>query len=319
MVWRVGRRLLDHSADSPSFPGGSAGWFAFHPFDLFDFVSRNLPGPLLTFGIDTMVDIIIGFNLGETSSAAKTAEQLMGLAAFWLLGVVAIALFYALLNRSKTTAGNLMPGLIFGLAFGALMMLISLQVNLTATAALGLQVIWVMLVFAACCLAANWIYNDLTHGEANTKTDEEIGETITVERLDRRQFMLRIGGASALLTVVGAGLGALLGGEQPGEGKLVSELPAADATDGAGKDLPNINDELQPAPGTRPEYTPLDDHYRIDISSRPPVIDSNEWRLEVTGLVDNPVNLSWRSSMRNSTASIASSPSPVSAIASPVR
>ena len=40
------------------------------------------------------------------------------------------------------------------------------------------------------------------------------------------------------------------------------------------------------------EYTPLDEHYRIDISSRPPVIDSQEWRLEVSGLVDNPVSLS---------------------------
>ena len=56
--------------------------------------------------------------------------------------------------------------------------------------------------------------------------------------------------------------------------------------------MPNVNDNLQAAPGTRPEYTPLDDHYRIDISSRPPVIDSNEWRLEVSGLVDNPVSLS---------------------------
>ena len=70
---------------------------------------------------------------------------------------------------------------------------------------------------------------------------------------------------------------------------MVGELPTGAGADGA---LPNVNDDMLPAPGTRPEYTPLDDHYRIDISSRPPVIDSNEWRLEVSGLVDNPASLS---------------------------
>ena len=145
-----------------------------------------------------------------------------------------------------------------------------------------------MLAFAAWGTAANWIYNDLAHSDGKTKTDEATGETITVEPLDRRQFLVRIGGASAVLTVIGTGLGALVG-SKPGEGKVVGELPAGSAADG---NLPNVNDDMRPAPGTRPEYTPLDDHYRIDISSRPPVIDSNEWRLEVTGLVDNPSSLS---------------------------
>ena len=259
----------------------------FIPFDVFDYVSRQLPGPLLTFGIDTMVEMIITFDMGETSAAAKTAEQLMGLGAFLLLGIVVSALFYAALNRSKSSARSLYPGLLLGLGLGAVMMVISTQVNLTATANEYVQLIWVLFAFQVWGAAANWIYNILAHSDAKTKTDEETGETIMVEALDRRQFMVRIGGASAVLTVIGAGLGALVGG-QPGEGQVVDELPAT-ASDG---DLPNINDDMQPAPGTRPEYTPLDDHYRIDISSRPPVIDSNEWRLEVSGLVDNPVSLS---------------------------
>lgn len=269
------------------FLGDQLAGLPFIPFDVFDYVSRLLPGPLLTFGIDTMVDIIIGFNLGETSTAAKTAEQLMGLGAFWLLGVVALAALYGLMNRSQTGARNLFPGLVLGLAFGAVMMLISAQVNLTATAAIGLQIVWVALVFAIWGLAANWIYNDLAHSAGKVKVDAATGETVNVEPLNRRQFMVRIGGASAVLTVIGAGLGALVGG-RPGEGKVVGELP----TDGALGELPNAGDKMQPAPGTRPEYTPLDKHYRIDISSRPPVIDSNEWRLEVSGLVDNPVSLS---------------------------
>ena len=257
----------------------------FIPFDLFDFVSRLLPGALLTFGIDMMVDMIISFNMGEVSAAAKTAEQLMGLGAFVASGIVIASVFYGLINRSGSAARSLLPGALLGLALGALMMLISTQVNLTATAAIPAQILWVLLSFGLWGVAANWIYNDLAHSDAKTKVDESTGETIEVEALDRRQFIIRIGGASALLTVVGAGLGALIA-NRPGEGKVAGEAtPATDA-------LPNVADDFESAPGTRPEYTPLDDHYRIDISSRPPVIDAGEWRLDVTGLVDNPVSLS---------------------------
>ena len=258
----------------------------FIPFDLFDFGSRLLPGPLLTFGIDRMVDMITAFNLGETSAAAKNAELLMALAAFIVLGIVVAALAFGIMNRRETAARSVTPGFVLGLAFGAIMMLLSAQVNVTATAPEFAQVGWVILAFAAWGIGTNWIYNDLAHSEAKTKTDEATGETITIEPLDRRQFMVRIGGASAVMTVIGAGLGALVGG-RGGEGKVVSTVSAVPEGD-----LPNINDDLTPAPGTRPEYTPLDEHYRIDISARPPVLDSNEWRLEVSGLVDNPVSLS---------------------------
>ncbi len=45
-------------------------------------------------------------------------------------------------------------------------------------------------------------------------------------------------------------------------------------------------------PGTRPELTPVADHYRIDISSSPPVIDGETYTMPVFGLVDNELSLS---------------------------
>jgi DMSO/TMAO reductase YedYZ molybdopterin-dependent catalytic subunit len=56
-------------------------------------------------------------------------------------------------------------------------------------------------------------------------------------------------------------------------------------------ELPNADDPVEPAPGSRPEYTPLDDHYQIDINARPPTITESEWTLPITGLVDSPVSL----------------------------
>jgi DMSO/TMAO reductase YedYZ molybdopterin-dependent catalytic subunit len=46
---------------------------------------------------------------------------------------------------------------------------------------------------------------------------------------------------------------------------------------------------VQPAPGTRPEFTPLELHYRIDINTIPPKIDESHWRLQTTGLVEEPL------------------------------
>ena len=41
--------------------------------------------------------------------------------------------------------------------------------------------------------------------------------------------------------------------------------------------FPNANDPLMPAPGTRPEYTPLKDHYKVFIRVEPTIIDGATW------------------------------------------
>ena len=310
--------LLTTTLTSLLFLADQVAGLPFIPFDVFDYVSRILPGALLTFGIDMMVEMIIAFNLGETSVAAKSAEQLMGLGAFLALGTAAITVVYGLMNRSKTQARNLVPGLVLGLALGAVMMLISSQVNLTATAPLPAQIIWVVLTFAIWGMAANWIYNDLAHSEGKTKTDEETGETVTVEPLNRRQFMVRVGGASAVLTVIGAGLGALVGG-RPGEGAVVSEIPADAATDGAGNVLPNAADTMEPAPGTRPNIR----RWMITIAStsvrarRSSIPMSGGSRSRAWSIIRSVCLC--KTCTTSSTASTASSPCLASAIASAAR
>jgi DMSO/TMAO reductase YedYZ molybdopterin-dependent catalytic subunit len=55
--------------------------------------------------------------------------------------------------------------------------------------------------------------------------------------------------------------------------------------------LPNADASVKPVPGTRPEFTPLERHYRIDINTIPPTINEQQWRLNVTGLVEKPLAL----------------------------
>lgn len=267
----------------------------FIPFDMFDWVGRiQALGQVITIGIDTMVDTIIRFNLGETSSTAKSIEQLVALGGFLVTGAVAGIVFFYLLNRQQDYKPTYTPGLILGVVVGVPVMLISNTVNLTATADPLLGAMWILAVFLAWGAGFSWIYNDLIALPVSKADSANPTPEVSAITLDRRQFMVRVGGATATLTVIGAGLASLLGG---GESSTVAIATAGSnnnsqpSTDGEGNLLPNTDANLTPAPGTRPEYTPLAEHYRIDISTRPPVIDGATWVLPITGLVENPIEL----------------------------
>jgi DMSO/TMAO reductase YedYZ molybdopterin-dependent catalytic subunit len=55
--------------------------------------------------------------------------------------------------------------------------------------------------------------------------------------------------------------------------------------------LPNADAAVKPVPGTRPEFTPLERHYRIDINTIASAIDPEHWRLNIEGLVEKPLAL----------------------------
>src|SRR5690606_12037657 len=94
------------------FAGDVLAGTPFVPYDVLDWMARNLPGGLLTFGIDTMVNTITTFNLGETSAAAKNAEHIMGLAGMIVTGIVASAAFFAVMNSRDDEPSGYIPGVI---------------------------------------------------------------------------------------------------------------------------------------------------------------------------------------------------------------
>jgi hypothetical protein len=68
------------------FFGWRVAGLPFVPFDMFDWLTRVLPGRLIAFGIDTMVNLIRLLRL--TSSTAKMAEQTMAIAGLFIAGTV---------------------------------------------------------------------------------------------------------------------------------------------------------------------------------------------------------------------------------------
>ena len=253
----------------------------FVPFDVLDWAARNMPGGLITFAIDTMVSIITALQLGETSTAAKAAEQLMGIAGMVISGVVVGAIFYQLARRRSSQRLAFQAGLIPGLVLGLPVALLSNDVNFSALTAPAVNFLWIVVGFAAWGLALAAMYNRLL---ASPAPAEEPAAEASVETLDRRSFLVRMGGAAATITVVGAGVGALLR-ESGGSATTVRYASSS------GGVLPNADASVQPVDGTRPELTPVEKHYRIDISSRPPVLEEESWTLPVTGMVDNPLDL----------------------------
>ena len=59
----------------------------FVPFEFFDWITRVLPGPVVTFGIDLMIDTMrtLGIDVADT---AKTAEQVIAVVQYLVLGVL---------------------------------------------------------------------------------------------------------------------------------------------------------------------------------------------------------------------------------------
>lgn len=253
------------------YAGHTLAGFSFVPFSLFDWTTRLLPGPVVTFGIERMVRTIRGLNLGATSSTAKAAEQTMAIAGFLAIGILFGAVLFAVMRicgRSRAVAVGLLAG---GLA-GAAAMLIDRSVSAAAKPAVA--VVWVIALFLLWGAAFGWVYRRLFRGG--------VGPAATVEILDRRRFALQLGGLTAMVTVVGAAIGrAARRGERP----VIPEGGFWSAT----HPLPNADAQVVPAPGTRPELTPVPRHYRIDINAAPPVVAEESWRLKIGGLVERPL------------------------------
>ena len=259
-----------------------AGWrladLPFVPFDVFDWTTRVLPGAFIEFVISAMVAAIRVLHLGPTAVAAKIIEQAMGIAGLFLTGVVAGGVLFGVL-RSLRGRYSYILGLLLGVLAAIPALLISSFLAKTAVAPPMVSALWILFVFASWGMAIGWAYLRL----AALSEPSEPGSDLEpfVQRVSRRQFLIRLAGYTATITVSGAMVGLL--SERHSRMKLKSLMPWSRT-----HALPNVGAAVKPAPGTRPEYTPLERHYRIDINTTPPKIDGMMWRLKIKGLVEKP-------------------------------
>ncbi len=280
LIGSVVGALLTSALIAVFYTGWRLADLPFVPFDVFDWTTRILPGAVIEFVISAMVAAIRGLHLGPTSVAAKIIEQAMGIAILFITGVVAGGVLFNIL-RSLRGSYAYLSGLLLGVFAAVPAMLIGSFLNKTAVAPPLVSALWILFVFASWGMAFGWTYRQLpafrAHAEGGTKLEP------SVQRVNRRQFLIRLAGYTATITVSGAMVGIL--SERHSRMKLKSFMPWS-----ATHVLPNANATVKPAPGTRPEFTPLERHYRIDINTTPPKIDGMIWRLKITGMVEKPLS-----------------------------
>jgi DMSO/TMAO reductase YedYZ molybdopterin-dependent catalytic subunit len=260
-----------------------AAGLPFVPFDTFDWQTRVLPGRIIAFGIGSMVTVIRALKLGPTSTTAKTAEQAMAIAEMFIAGLVGGFVVFLILRTARRLHGFVV-GLALGVVFGVPAVLVTLHGSETTSVGPGAGAVWVMGAFLVWGAVLGQAEQRLIGIEKTTGAAADAA----VRRIDRRRFLVQLGGAAAVITVAGAVVGEL-GEARRREAVMMSngEPMRWSAT----HPLPNANAAVQPAPGTRPEFTPLERHYRIDINTIPPKIDERRWRLKVSGLVEKPLAL----------------------------
>lgn len=261
-----------------------AGWrladLPFVPFDVFDWTTRVLPGALIEFVISAMVAAIRGLHLGPTSVAAKLIEQAIGIVNLFITGVIAGAVLFRVLGALSNRFAYA-SGILLGVLAAIPAMLISSFLGKTAVAPPLVSALWILVVFCCWGTALSWAYLRL----AALSTPDERGPDLepSVQRVSRRKFLIRLAGYTATITVSGAMVGLL--SERHSRMKIEGLMPWS-----ATHTLPNAGAAVKPAPGTRPEYTSLERHYRIDINTTPPKIDGMMWRLNIKGLVEKPLS-----------------------------
>ena len=243
-------------------------------FDVFDWLARVLPGQLLTYGIDALVRLINALHLKQTSATAKLAEQGLATILMMALGSFAGGFFFMLRGKTRGMA----PGIVLGLLVGTLIALISFNLSRQSNAGILAGAAWIVGAFIAWGVTLNWLYLRIFSVQPLASDAD-----VTVTKLNRRQFVIRVGSTAAAITVAGAALGAIYGREKNGAAKT-ARWSSQNA-------LPNANATIKPAPGTRPEFTPLEAHYRIDIDALPVRIQENNWKLKINGLVRQPLEL----------------------------
>ena len=259
----------------------------FIPYDVFDWVTRVLPGAVVTFGIDLMIDSMRFAGI-SVADAAKTAEKVLAILQFFSMGVVGGALFFAFVKQRRVHP-DLVTGLVLGALAGLPLTAISIAIG-GSDVEPALIALWLAALFLAWGAAIRATYVRLYPYDVLLAPSE--GEIGGAKAMDRRQFLVRLGASVAIITVASSGIGSLLA--QAARRELDAELAASMAHQSQGSTrapFPNAGDPVVAAPGTRPEYTPLKDHYKVFIRISPTVIDGETWSLPISGLVDNMVSL----------------------------
>lgn len=223
------------------------------PFVLFDFLARSLPGGIISISIEWLIGLVSILDIGQTSAVGKSIEMVLAI----LLTLAGLSVFGGLyaITLQRINVHWVLRGIIAGLFIAALATLIA---NWGGWGKPGqvMGMLWLLLtcILWGCSLA--WAidqYQLAMSDEINTGRRKVLGQ-------------LAIG--SLTMSGIFVLLGRWLEPEPaapPVAGKVTTPQPTEPLPT-----PPPTKAGFTPVPGTRPEITPIEDFYRVDINLLPP-------------------------------------------------
>ena len=267
------------------------------PIRFFEWITRIMPGGLVSVGLETMIQALHALRLGPTSVLGKALEFVM---AYFLTLIILTLLgaFYAV------TIGNTRPRwYIKGLAAGLILWLFISPLAAWSgwsgtTPLIGAG--WLLLLSLLWGLALSWGV------DTYLRTLEHPGD------VERRQIITRLIAGSFVLSGLAVILPRWLAPGEEEERVLDVEIGTPSPTQTA-PTPPPTGAGFTPVEGTRAEITPIEDFYRVDINLLPPGLEDFEqetdsflqrlraqgeteisaesYLLVIDGLVENPLAL----------------------------
>ena len=268
--------LLTAALIAVSYAGWKIAALPFAPFDIFDWIVRLLPGAFVTRVVETDVLIARAIGVSSIGASTKAGDQVMALAGLVLSGAASGALLFMLLQLSNEPA--VLFGAILGAMLGSLALIAEahlkrLPIRPLATGA------WIMATCLAWGISFGWVHDRL----CDVFADDPRAETRDEARgTTRRRFLVRLSASTLFFTAATTIVAALAA-------RRSRVPPGARWSDSHA--LPNEASLVIPVPGTRAEFTRLEDHYRVDTNTRAPQLDVDSWRLTSGGLVERPCAL----------------------------
>ena len=282
----------------------------FVPYDVFDWMTRVLPGSIVTFGLDMMVDSLrfMGLGLSETAKITERAIAVLQV----LVGAAVVGALLAWITRDSDLTRSMAVGAGIGSVVGVAMSVVSIYIEGSDVSRVFV-ILWLVLVFSFWGVAFGFAKFRLATDFRSQATETFVPE---VSRpIGRREFVVRVGASVAVITVASTWVGSLLAvaARREIEAAIASSVatatPTGVASSGSLEEVavsatevpipmiermpfPNVDDPVVAVAGTRPEYTAVEDHYKVSIRSRPTVVDGSTWELSISGLVANPLSLS---------------------------
>jgi DMSO/TMAO reductase YedYZ molybdopterin-dependent catalytic subunit len=276
--------------------------------DFFEFVTRIMPGPLITAAIDLMIRVISALRLGATAAAAKQAESALAVVEFLAVGAFCGLLIAALWESGRRRLA--LYSVAGGIVFTGLSMIVGDFLGFNGAAPVP-SLVWLLIVYVGWGLVlSRLVVERALPPVAPLKAAEreaaplETGSPASAynpqgpaaPRMSRRQFLLLV--VAGVLTSVFSAL-RVNNQRTAAQAARSADAPPPDLaanaanTSGPAQSPPKtaLEARFPPVPGARTELTPLDKFYRVDINLEPPQGHASSWRLVVDGLVDKPLSM----------------------------